>query len=220
MNLIHIDHPNIPASIREAFAQKVKAIAAWLGIDPNWLMQVMYAESRLNAKAQNIKNKRLIAAGILQWTKASGFPGAPQTVLKYNHLQQLDEVKKYFTPYRGKMHSYFDVYLVTFFPAAVGQGDNFVFATGKLPASLIANQNPAIDTVKDGKITMAEFKQYVWNSTPNAVRDLVFSVTQFTAEAKKKTAQVVTVVQDNADTIGGAVAGIGTIVAFFFSFVI
>lgn len=220
MNLIHIDHPNIPASIREAFAQKVKAIAAWLGIDPNWLMQVMYAESRLNAKAQNIKNKRLIAAGILQWTKASGFPGAPQSVLKYNHLQQLDEVKKYFTPYRGKMHSYFDVYLVTFFPAAVGQGDHFIFATSQLPASLIASQNPAIDTVKDGKITMAEFKQYVWDSTPDAVRDLVFSVTHLTAEAKKKTAQVVTIVQDNADTIGGAVAGIGTIVAFFFSFVI
>lgn len=220
MKLIHIDHPNIPVSIRAAFSQKVTAIAAWLGIDPNWLMQVMYAESRLNAKAQNIKNKRLIAAGILQWTKASGFPGAPQSVLKYNHLQQLDEVKKYFTPYRGKMHSYFDVYLVTFFPAAVGQGDHFIFATSQLPASLIASQNPAIDTVKDGKITMSEFKQYVWNSTPDAVRDLVFSVTQLTAEAKKKTAQVVTIVQDNADSIGGAVAGIGTIVAFFFSFVI
>ncbi len=220
MNLIHIDHPNIPVSIRAAFSQKVTAIATWLGIDPNWLMQVMYAESRLNAKAQNIKNNRLIAAGILQWTKASGFPGAPQSVLKYNHLQQLDEVKKYFTPYRGKMHSYFDVYLVTFFPAAVGQGDHFIFATSQLPASLIASQNPAIDTVKDGKITMSEFKQYVWNSTPDAVRDLVFSVTHLTAEAKKKTAQVVTIVQDNADSIGGAVAGIGTIVAFFFSFVI
>ena len=220
MKLIHIDHPNIPASIREAFAQKVTAIAAWLGIDPNWLMQVMYAESRLNAKAQNIKNKRLIAAGILQWTKASGFPGAPQSILKYNHLQQLDEVKKYFAPYRGKMHSYFDVYLVTFFPAAVGQSDHYVFATSKLPASLIASQNPVIDTVKDGKITMGEFRQYVWNSTPDAVRDVVFAVAQITQAAKKTTDKVVKAISENTDTIGGAIAGIGTIVAFFFSFAI
>lgn len=220
MNLIHIDHPNIPASIREAFGQKVIAIAAWLGIDPNWLMQVMYAESRLNVKAQNIKNKRLIAAGILQWTKASGFPGAPQSVLKYNHLQQLDEVKKYFAPYRGKMHSYFDVYLITFFPAAVGQGDQYVFATSKLPASLIANQNPAIDTIKDGKITMAEFKQYVWSSTPDAVRDMVFAARQLSTAVRQKAAKAVTVVQENTDTIEGTVAGIGTILAFFFSFAI
>lgn len=217
MKLIHIDHPNIPVSIRPAFAKKVTDIAAWLGIDPNWLMQVMYAESRLNARAQNIKNKRLIAAGILQWTKASGFPGAPQSVLKYNHLQQLDEVKKYFTPYRGKMHSYFDVYLVTFFPAAVGQGDHYVFATGNLPASLIANQNPAIDTIKDGKITMAEFKQYVWSSTPDAVRELVFAARQLTTAVKQKASKAVTVVQENTDTIGEAIAGVGTIVAFFFS---
>src|SRR4051812_2722840 len=114
MSLIHSDHTNIPAAIRSDFAQKVIEIAAFLQIDPNWLMQVMYAESKLKATAQNIQKGKLIAAGLLQWTKASGVTGAPQSMLQYSHLQQLDWVKEYFKPYRGRMHSYFDVYLVTF----------------------------------------------------------------------------------------------------------
>ncbi len=217
MKLIHIDHPNIPTAMRSAFEKKVTDIAAWLGIDPNWLMQVMYAESKMNARAKNIQQGRLIAAGLLQWTKASGLPGAPKTVLQYNHLQQLDWVKKYFTPYRGKMHSYFDVYLVTFFPAAVGQGDGYVFATRKLPASLIAHQNPAINTVKDGKITMAEFKQYVWSSTPVTVRNLVFATEQVVEAVKAKAAKVISAVKEDTDPLTDAAAGIGTILAFFFS---
>src|SRR5690606_15180061 len=123
MTLIHIDHPNIPVTIRQQFSNKVKEIAAYLQTDPNWLMQVMYAESGLRANAQNVQGGRLIAAGLLQWTKASGAPGAPQSMLQRNHLQQLDWVKEYFKPYRGRMRSYFDVYLVTFFPAAVGKPD-------------------------------------------------------------------------------------------------
>lgn len=217
MNLIHIDHPNIPSSIRTAFGRKVIEIAVFLQIDANWLMQVMYAESRLKASARNIQKDRLIAAGLLQWTKASGVPGAPQRLLQYGHLQQLDWLKEYFKPYRGKMHSYFDVYLVTFFPAGVGMGDGYVFATKKLSAALIAAQNPALNVVKDGKITMAEFKQYVWNSTPSGVRGIVFKAQQFIEEVKKETKEVITQVSDHPDTAAKAATGIVTIVAFFLS---
>lgn len=218
MNLIHIDHPNIPASIRTAFAKKVTEISAWLQIDPNWLMQVMYAESRLKATAQNIQKGRLIAAGLLQWTSASGAPGAPQSMLQRSHLQQLDWVKEYFKPYRGKMHSYFDVYLVTFFPAAVGKPDNYVFATSKLSASLIASQNPAINIVKDGKITMSEFKQYVWNSTPEGVRGFVFKAQQVIQDVKQEAKELIAEVQEHpVDATVKAIGGIATIAAFFFS---
>jgi hypothetical protein len=242
MNLIHINHPNIPANIRAAFAAKVMAIAQYLSIDPNWLMQVMYAESKLNAQAKNIQKNRLIAAGLLQWTKASGV--LPQTVLSLNHLQQLDKVKNYFSPYRGKMHSYFDVYLVTFFPMGMGKPDYYVFETKRLSAALIAQQNPAVNQNKDGKITMAEFKHYVWNSTPEGVRGLVFQAQQILQEGKeqvqevvKKTKQTVqksiqsgkqvvqqktkdgvAYVAQHPDTLGKAIGGIGTMLAFFYSF--
>ncbi|GAA4457008.1 hypothetical protein [Rurimicrobium arvi] len=215
MALIHIDHPNIPPSIRAAFGRKVEQIAAWLIIDPNWLMQVMYAESRLKPTAQNIQNGRVVAAGLLQWTKASGVPGAPQSLLRYDHLQQLDFVKTYFAPYRGRMKSYFDVYLVTFFPAAVGQPDDYVFSTAKLSASLVAAQNPAINKVKDGRITMAEFKQYVWDSTPDAVRGLVFKARQVYEDVKSEVQRITE--DGNGQSIAKAAGGIATIIAFFFS---
>jgi hypothetical protein len=211
MQLIHIDHANLPLAIRAAFAAKVIAIAQYLGIDPNWLMQVMYAESKLKASAQNKVNGRLVAAGLLQWTAASGVPGAPKSILALSHLQQLDKVQQYFAPYRGKMHSYFDVYLVTFFPAAVGKPDNYVFATKKLSAALIAQQNPAINSSKDGKITMAEFKRYVWNSTPEGVRGLVFKAQQLLQEGKLDALQAI------GQNSGRAAAAVGTIIAFFLS---
>lgn len=221
MKLIHIDHPNIPAALRQQFGNKVQEIAAFLLIDPNWLMQVMYAESRLRANAQNIQQGRLIAAGLLQWTKASGAPGAPQSMLQRNHLQQLDWVKEYFKPYRGRMHSYFDVYLVTFFPAAVAKPDNYVFATGKLPASLIARQNPAVNINKDSRITMAEFKQYVWNSTPAGVRGVVFKAQQLVAQAGQEVTETIEHIRENqGSTAIKAAGGIATIIAFFLSFVI
>ena len=215
MNLIYNDHPNIPATIRTAFLQKVTSIAAYLQIDPNWLMQVMYSESRLKASAQNVQGGRLIAAGLLQWTKASGVIGAPQSILQYDHLRQLDFVQQYFTPYRGRMHSYFDVYLVTFFPAAVGQSDDYVFATNKLSASLIAQQNPAVNIVKDGKITMAEFKQYVWNSTPAGVRGLIFKVQQAIEDVTQDAKTVIATATENPGAT--AITGIATILAFFLS---
>ncbi|MBN9482174.1 MAG: hypothetical protein BGO70_16510 [Bacteroidetes bacterium 43-93] len=217
MQLIHIDHPNIPAAIRNAFVQKVTAIASWLQIDPNWLMQVMYAESRLKASAQNRQGGRLIAAGLLQWTKASGVPGAPASMLSLNHLQQLDKVREYFAPYRGRMYSYFDVYLVTFFPAGVGKGDDYVFSTKNLSAALIAKQNPAVNINKDGRITMKEFKQYVWNSTPEGVRGLVFKAQQVIEDVKEEAKQIITVISNEPGKAAAAVAGIGTILAFFFS---
>lgn len=237
MNLIHLNNPNIPEEIREAFAKKVIAIAQYLLIDPNWLMQVMYAESKLNNQAKNIQQGKLIAAGLLQWTRASGV--LPQSVLSLDHLQQLDRVKTYFSPYRGKMTSYFDVYMVTFFPAGMGKPDNYVFQTSKLSAALIAKQNPAINKNKDGKITMVEFKEYVWNSTPASVRNIVFRIEQLiqegkkkaeqvvqdaksklrqgTKEVQKKSAEVVNYVEQHPDEIGKAIGGIGAALAFFSS---
>lgn len=174
MALLHIHL--IALAQQPAFEKKVNEIATFLQVKPEWLMQVMYAESKLNSQAKNIQSGRLIAAGLLQWTSASGEPGAPASILNKTAMQQLDRLKVYFTPYRGKMKSYFDVYLVTFFPAGMGKTDSYVFQTSRLSAALIARQNPAVNINKDGKITMAEFKQYVYNSTPKTARDIVFGV--------------------------------------------
>lgn len=171
MALLFIER--LDASIRSAFETKVKDIASFLSVNPDWLMMVMYAESKLNPQAQNIQSGRLIASGILQFTTASGFN--PAAVLRYSALQQLDFVKQYFLPYKGRMKSYFDVYLVVFFPAAIGKPDNYILQTSGLSAGLIAKQNPAVNINKDGQITLSEFKQYVKNTIPFSAQAAVLS---------------------------------------------
>lgn len=166
----------IPVATRAAFEAKVIAISNFLGTEPNYLMQIFYAESKVNPQAQNIQGGRLIAAGLLQWTKASGMVGAPAAALKLTALQQLDEVKKYFTPYRGRLNSYYDVYLATFFPAAVNKPDTYVLQTKNLSAALIAKQNPAVNIIKDNKITVAEFKEYVYKSVPTLAKKIIFAI--------------------------------------------
>ena len=59
------------------------------------------------------------------------------------------------------MKSVYDLYLATFFPAALGKADTWVMQTSSLSAQTIAAQNQIIDLNKDGQITVGEFKEYV-----------------------------------------------------------
>ena len=172
MQLIHLDL--VPQAERVAFANEVIKISAYLGINPNWLLQVMYAESKLKPW---IENENGGATGLIQFMPATAVSlGTTTAALKrMTRLQQLQYVKKYYAWKRGKMKSYFDVYLVTFFPAALGQNDNYIFKTSRLSPGIIARQNKIMDYNKNGAITMAEFKKYIVDATPKNVRALVFN---------------------------------------------
>lgn len=171
MTLLYVD--KLPSVVRSPFIEKVIEISNYLAIDPNWLMQVMWSESRLNPKAYNPNGG---AVGLIQFmpSTARSLGTSSSALMQMDHVIQLEYVKKYYTPFRGKMTSYFDVYLVTFFPAAVGKPDHWVFKSSTLSASLIAKQNPAININKDNEITIAEFKQYLINTVDPAYYDTVF----------------------------------------------
>jgi hypothetical protein len=178
MSLLHIEL--IPAAIRIAFAKKVNAISSYLGINPDWLMQVMWAESKLKTKAANRqgKDKHLVAAGLLQFTTASGIVKAGLVpsiahILAMDALEQLDLVHWYFKSYRGKLHSYYDVYAATFFPAIIGKADEWVLQTKSLSPDIIARQNPGIAKGKT-YITVADFKRYAIGVVPKGLRSQVF----------------------------------------------
>ena len=185
MELIYID--KIPPAEQTAFTKKVSLVAAALQTNPDWLMQVMKAESGLNPAARNTyapfyKNGVLdgYATGLIQFIPdtARGLKTTTVALEKMNRLQQMDYVYKYLLPYKGKLNSYFDVYLVVFFPAAVGKSnqDNYVFEAKKISRGAIAKSNPAININKDGMITMAEFKQYLKNTVPKNLWAKVFDV--------------------------------------------
>ena len=178
----------IPLAEAEAFAKKVLEIAEKLKINPDWLMQVMKSESGLKANAINThypfkkKDGTLdgYATGLIQFIPDTARSLGTTTLALYSmtRLDQLDYVYKYFKPYTGRLKSYFDVYLVTFFPVAVpySNDDNYVFEAKGISRTAIAKANPAININKDEKITMAEFKQYLRNTVLDKYKEKVFGI--------------------------------------------
>lgn len=143
-----------------AFIEKLKHICSILGINPEWLMIVMYAESRLNEKAVNPKSN---ATGLIQFMPSTAYGlGTTVTYLKtLSNVQQLDWVLKYFQPYKGRITSVYDLYKVVFFPVMLGKPKDWVLQTSKLSAETVARANPIIDLNKDLQITVGEFEMYV-----------------------------------------------------------
>lgn len=146
---------------KTAFLSEVQRICTLLGMNPDHLMLVMWAESRLNHRAVNPLSN---ATGLIQFMPATA-TGLGTTVTKLRNMtnvEQLAWVYKYFLPYKGKLHTVYDVYKAVFFPASLGKPKDWIFQTSKLSAKTVADANKIIDNFpRDGKITVAEFETYV-----------------------------------------------------------
>lgn len=146
---------------KTAFLSEVQRICTLLGMNPDHLMLVMWAESRLNHRAVNPLSN---ATGLIQFMPATA-TGLGTTVAKLRNMtnvEQLAWVYKYFLPYKGKLHTVYDVYKAVFFPASLGKPKDWVFQTSRLSAKTVADANRIIDNFpRDGKITVAEFETYV-----------------------------------------------------------
>src|ERR1035437_59670 len=173
------------------FEQTMNSICTELGIHPNSLMLVMWSESRLNSQAVNkqpgdsndpqVRSAKR-AVGLIQFMPnvAVALGTTTQKLYAMSSIDQLHYVYAYFKPWTGKLHSYFDLYFVTFFPLALGKPDDYVLETAKLSAATIAKENPFFDANKDGKLTVAEIKQRMYESIPKAI------VAEVVTEVEKK----------------------------------
>lgn len=157
---------------KTSFIAKVKDIAFDLSINPDWLMGVMYKESKVNHRAVNTISG---ATGLIQFMPktALGLGTSVAALSAMSNIRQLDYVKKYFAPYKGRIHSYVDLYLATFFPAAMGKNPEYIMQTSTLSAANIAKVNGVIDLNKDGKITVAEFARYCYVGFPAQVVEIL-----------------------------------------------
>lgn len=151
---------------REEFTEKVNNISNELGIEANWLMFVMWFESRLNPQAVNQISG---ATGLIQFMPSTARAlGTTTDVLKrMNNVQQLDYVLAYLRPYKGRMKSWIDVYLAVFYPAAIGKGDNYV-----IKSDTVARQNAIFDLNKDLDISVGEIKKVLQEHIPKEYRYL------------------------------------------------
>lgn len=186
MSLLYINL--VPSNEQKEFEEKVKYVANLLLTNPDWLMQVMKAESNIRADIRNTSYpfKDGYATGLIQFIPDTARSlGTTTTELeKMSRVQQMDYVYKYFKPYTGRLNSYFDVYLVVFFPVAIGKPDSWVFEIKNLSRTKIAKSNPAIDINKDGQITIAEFKQYLINTVQEQYRKDIFEAADFKKKGK------------------------------------
>ncbi|MEI6122285.1 MAG: transglycosylase SLT domain-containing protein [Bacteroidota bacterium] len=167
MQLIFIEKVK---SNREAFAAKVIEVSNKLGIDPNWLMIIMYFESGIS---HTIVNPDGGATGLIQFmpNTAKSLGTTTTALATMSNVQQLDYVYKYFKPKAGQYGSGEDLYLYTFFPLAVGKPDDWTIQTKNLSAYNIAHQNPVLDLNKDGKITVGEWREALRKNLSKMIKD-------------------------------------------------
>lgn len=140
------------------FLAKVTDVAARLGINPDWLMTVMFLESSLNSQAVNPTTK---AVGLIQIMPKylASYGTTSAAMMSMSNVDQMEIVYKYLSPFKGRMTSLTDCYLAIFFPAAIGKTNDYVLQTSSLSAGLIASQNKRYDINGDGKITKGEIAQ-------------------------------------------------------------
>ena len=99
---------------KEKFLLRLNELAVLLKTDPNYLMAVMYAESRLNPQNTNPYTN---AAGLIQFMPSTlhGLGLTTAQLLDMTAIEQLNVVYQYLKPYAGKVNTYQDLYFSIFF---------------------------------------------------------------------------------------------------------
>ena len=145
-----------------AFEARVNQLAASLGVDPNFLMIVMYKESRLNHRAVNLQSG---ATGLIQFmpSTARSLGITTASLAAMSNVQQLDYVERYLRPYKSKMKRLIDVYLSVFYPVAVGKSESHIIAKS---GTVVYNQNTGLDIDRNGQITVADVQKWLESGLP------------------------------------------------------
>lgn len=143
-----------------AFKLKVIEICNELELTPDYLMACMAFETG-ETFSSTIKNAAGSGAvGLIQFmpSTAKALGSSTEKLEKLSAVEQLDYVKSYFLPQKGKLNSLEDVYMAILYPAAIGKPTSHVlFEEGKKTYE----QNKGFDSNKDGKITLEEISAKV-----------------------------------------------------------
>lgn len=160
-----LSYINLVKENKAEFESKVRTIAKYLGINPDWLMIVFYAESKVNHRAVNSASG---ATGLIQFlpSTAKGLNTTTAQLRAMSNVQQLDYVLRYFNKYKGKLNTAYDVYLAVFYPARIGANRNtVVFKAG----SISYKQNAGLDLDKNGDITVGNIQDWFDKYIPPGV---------------------------------------------------
>ena len=155
----------------DAFTDRVKEISRKQKINPNWLMAVMNSETggSFSPRQKNLAGSG--ATGLIQFMPSTARDLGTTTakLAQMSNVQQLTWVDKYIDMQKrnfkvDKIRDYDDLYLMVFYPAAMGKPKDWAFPDRIYP------QNKGIDLDKDGKITIKNFKDWIRKKIPKGRR--------------------------------------------------
>lgn len=163
-----IDQASIYIQDIALFEQKVRTISHNLGIASEWLMAVMYAESRFKSEVKNQKGSGAI--GLIQFMPqtAKELETTPEKLRLMDPINQLDYVYLYFKQVKsryGSFQSLTDLYLAVLYPKALHQG--YCFALYYRPSHHYT-QNKGLDKDEDGVVTIGDIDRYLCEQYPTA----------------------------------------------------
>lgn len=125
----------------------------------------------LMEKSQLIAEKNLLSKETTRLPQSVDKVITKDTAIKafkqMSSVKQLDYVKQYLLPYKGKLNSPQDAYLSVLYPRAVGQGSNpnyVVFSQGSDAYADNRHFDGVVDGKKDGNITVQEATKQVVDS--------------------------------------------------------
>lgn len=140
------------------FKRKVKRICEDLEIeDPDWLMACMAFETgeTFSPSVENAAGSG--ATGLIQFMPATarGLGTTTDHLARMTAVEQLDWVKRYFEPYRGRLHNMADVYMAILWPAGIGKLSSWALWDARTRPTTY-HQNRGLDVNRDKTITRGE----------------------------------------------------------------
>lgn len=152
----------------EAFKERLVEIASELGLDASALAAVMKLESGFDPKARNPSGG---ATGLIQFMpKTAELLGTTTDALAMmSAVEQLEYVKKFYEPFRGRIVDEGDHYIATFMPAFLGKPRNSTIAEKGSP---VYDQNAGLDVTDDGILTVDDVKRKLERVTQTALASL------------------------------------------------
>lgn len=158
----------------DAFEFKVRRVSQQLDIPPEWLMAVMYMESKFDPSIQNLRGSG--ATGLIQFMVPAvkdlndrlGTEYYMSDIRRMPAHVQLDLVREYLLTVReryGDYHSLTDLYLGILYPRAIGQ--EFCYALFAQPSRKY-KLNIGLDENRDGVVSVSDIDRRLKRMFPTA----------------------------------------------------
>ena len=146
----------------------VDDLASYLGVSAEDVLVIIGSESSFDPAAVNEDGG---ATGLIQFmpNTAKGLGVTTDEIKNMSVAEQLDLAKRFYAPYKDKINNVTDMYMATFYPAALYEDDpSYKIGTKDNTVDSVYNQNPGISKfAPEGQdfITKEDFTKYVDDRT-------------------------------------------------------